>query len=72
MRIVVEGLGVLAWLGGVVLFVVAFTTPGKYPLAQASAPQVAQVYSEATYYAILAVGAFLAGLFLLVSVRQSQ
>lgn len=72
MRIVVEGLGVLAWFGGIVLFVIAFITPGKYPLALASAPQVAQVYSEATYYAALSVAAFLAGLFLLVSARRTE
>ena len=71
MRVVVELLGVLLWLVGVGFFVVAFITPNKYPLSLASAPQVTQVYAEATYYGILATAALLAGLFLLVSARRS-
>lgn len=72
MRTVVELLAVVCWLGGVVLFIIAFITPNKYAMLSASAVQTTQVYSEALYYAGLAIAAFLSGVFLMQSVRQSE
>lgn len=43
---------------GIALFIAALITPQKYPLAGASSLQIAQVYSEATFYGVLSIAAF--------------
>lgn len=58
MKTVMTIIGVLTLVGGILLFIAAFTTPTKYPLSGASAIQISQVYAEATFYAVLAIAAF--------------
>lgn len=72
MRIVVQIVAIVFWFAAVGLFVYAFTLPSGYPLSAASAPQVTQVYSQSTYYAVLAIAAGVIGLFLMVGVRQGE
>lgn len=49
-------LSLLAFGGGLVQLGLAILTPRNYVLTSASAVQITQVYSEATYTAALAVG----------------
>lgn len=58
MKTVMTIIGALTLCAGILLFIVAFTTPTKYPLTGASAIQISQVYAEATFYAVLAIAAF--------------
>jgi hypothetical protein len=58
MRILVVVLGVLAVLIGVVFFALAFLAPHGSNLAGASAVQITQVYSEASYDALMSIAAF--------------
>lgn len=50
--------GVIAVLAGLYFLALAVSTPGQYNLAQATAPQMTQVYSEGIYRGVLAVGCF--------------
>lgn len=66
MKVITTIIGTLVLLGGIVLFIAAIITPQKYPLSGASAIQIAQVYSEATFYGVLSIAAFvLAGVLVL-------
>ena len=68
LRSIVQILGVLTLLAGVYFFMNALTIPARYTLSAASAVQITQVYSEATYNGIMAVAAFtLAGILILGS-----
>lgn len=68
MKVLVEIVGVLALVGGAFLLFRAVTYPGGFALSTASAVQITQVYSEATYYGVLSVAAFvLAGVLLLAA-----
>lgn len=58
MKTVMTIIGALTLVAGILLFIMAFTTPTKYPIATASAIQISQVYAEATFYAVLAIAAF--------------
>jgi len=53
-----------ALIWGAVLLFTAVTEPNNYYLRDASAVQVTQVYSEATYYAVTAAALFLLALLL--------
>lgn len=67
MRTIAQLLAAVALLGGAALFVLAIQTPGKYLMLAKSAVQVSQVYSEATFYGVMAIAAFAAGILLAVS-----
>lgn len=58
MKTVMTIIGAVTLSIGMLLFIIAFTVPARYPLMNASALQITQVYAEATFYALLAVGAF--------------
>lgn len=58
----------LALLAGMGLFLLAAATPSTYHLAGASAPQISQVYAEASHYALLSCAAFLFGILIEVSI----
>ncbi len=70
MKLIVDLFAAAAWLGGVILFVIAVTRPNQYgSLGGASAVQVTQVYTEAIFFALLSVAAFACGVFLLLASR---
>lgn len=58
MKVITTIVGALVLFGGIALFMMAIITPQKYPLTGASALQIAQVYSEATFYGVLSIAAF--------------
>lgn len=58
MTIFTRLVGALAMLAGIGWMFTAVTYPGSFSLRTASAVQVTQVYSEATYYGVLAIVAF--------------
>lgn len=53
-----------AFILGVITFLYAASVPGRYNLYSASAVQISQVYSEATYHALMGIGAILIALFI--------
>ncbi len=60
MRVLTNLLGAIAILAGIGLAVIAFSTTSILSQAQnASAVQITQVYSEATFYAVLSGASFL-------------
>lgn len=67
MRTIVNLFAALFWLAAAGLLLYAFIFPAGYNLATASAPQVTQVYSQATYYGVLAIAAGIVGLFLVMT-----
>lgn len=72
MRTLIELLAGVCWLAGLVLVGIALSTPGKYPLAMASAAQISQVYAEASYYALIAIAAFLSGILMMASLPKNE
>ncbi len=64
MRIIYGLLTAIIMLAGIYFLFQAITTPTLYNLSSASAPQVTQVYSEATYYALVAAASFLLAILL--------
>jgi hypothetical protein len=54
----------IALIWGISLLMAALAMPGQYRLFTASAPQITQVYTEATYYAVEACAMFLLALLL--------
>lgn len=58
MRVITQLFAAVVFLAGIALFVVSFTTPGKYYLVVASADQRTQVYAEAIMYGVLSIAAF--------------
>jgi len=66
MKLITTVIGTLVLFGGILMLIMAFITPSKYPTATASAFQITQVYSEATFYGVIAIAAFvLAGVLVL-------
>lgn len=59
MKIFADLLAALASLAGLVCVGLAIYIPRRYDLSSASAIQVTQVYSEAQYYLLIAIAAFL-------------
>jgi hypothetical protein len=67
-KLIFNIIGALVLVGGIAAIGLALWTPHKYYLDGASAIQATQVYSEATYYAVIAVAAFvLAGVLLIAT-----
>jgi hypothetical protein len=54
--IIFQIISLLALTAGVFTLIIAAGVPSKYSLYDASAVQVSQVYSEATYTALMALG----------------
>lgn len=66
MRVIMDIVGAIVLFAGIFLLFRAVTAPAGFPLSMASAVQITQVYTEAIYYGILAIGAFmLAGILLI-------
>lgn len=73
MKIVYDVIGALALLGGIGLLGLALYTPTKYSLVGASAIQISQVYSEASYYGVMAIAMFaLTGILFLATRGYSE
>jgi hypothetical protein len=70
MRTIISVISAVALLAGLALLGIAFTTPGKYALTNASAIQASTVYAEATYYAVMAVGVLLFAILLTVALPK--
>jgi hypothetical protein len=70
-RGVAQLIGIIAFLGGGYCLYLAITTPIKFNLQLASAVQVTQVYSEATYYGVVAGVLFLLAIFVQLSLTYS-
>lgn len=70
MRVLTQLFAAVVFLAGITLFVIAFTTPGKYYLTIASADQRTQVYSEAIMYGVLSIAAFCCAIVLTVASSQ--
>ena len=58
MRILSTAYTALAFVAGLIALGYAFIYPSGFQLATASAIQIQQVYSQATFYAVLGLGAF--------------
>lgn len=58
MKGIVFVIGVGAALGGMAFLYQAFSVPGSYALATASAIQATQVYAEGTYKGVMALACF--------------
>lgn len=67
MKVLMDIIGAVALAGGAFLLFRAITYPGGFPLTGASAVQITQVYTEAMYYGILAIGAFMIAAILLIA-----
>ena len=73
MKAIVEVVGAIVLVGGIIALVKALSTPGSYAINDASAIQISQVYAEATYWAVIAVAAFvLAGVLMLAANGQDK
>lgn len=66
--IVFHVLAFLAFIAGVISFFQATNIPGGYYLSSASAVQVTQVYSEATFVMLRAIAYILIALFIEVAI----
>jgi uncharacterized membrane protein YidH (DUF202 family) len=71
MRTVIELFAAAVMLAGVALGIYAYALPSRFDIANASAIQVTQVYSQATLYAVLAVALFVLAGVLTLAVRPS-
>lgn len=72
MRTVVELFAAVVMLAGVAMGVYAFTLPTRYNTALASALQITQVYSQATFYGVLAIALFALAGVLMLSLRPTS
>ena len=73
MKTITTILGALASVGGILLFIVAFITPFRFSLAGASEIQISRVYTQATFFGVLSVAAFVfAGVLLLAANAQER
>lgn len=54
----------IAFIAGSLTILYAASIPGRYNLYSASAVQISQVYSEATYHALMGIGAILIATFI--------
>ena len=67
MRVIIGLLGALALLVGIGFGLWSAATPALFPLADASAVQITQVYSIASYRALLSIASFLFVLIMLLA-----
>lgn len=71
MKVLVEIVGAVVLVAGIAALLKALSTPGGYAMSGASAIQATQVYTEATFYAVVSVAAFvLAGVLLIAANGQ--
>lgn len=71
MRFIVEIFAAVVMLAGCAVGIYAFTVPNRFPLAEASAIQITQVYSQATFYGVIAIALFAFAAVLVLSLRQN-
>lgn len=72
MRTVIELTAAVVMLAGVGMGIYAFTLPTRYDTALASALQMTQVYSQATFYGVLAIALFAFAGVLMLSLRPQN
>lgn len=72
MRTIVELFAAVVMLAGCAVGVYAFALPTRYDTALASALQVTQVYSQATFYGVLSIALFAFAGVLILSLRPQN
>ena len=63
-----HGIAVIAFLAGCLAVMDANSVPGSYRLYSASAPQVTQVYTEATFEMLRAIAYLLVAIFIEIAI----
>ncbi len=69
MRTVIELFAAIVMLAGIAVGLYAFSIPSRFALDAANTLQVTQVYSQATFYGVLAVALFALAGVLMLSLR---
>ena len=73
MKVFTTILGALVSVGGILLFIVAFLTPFRFSLVGAPEIQISRVYTQAIFFGVLSVAAFMfAGVLLLAANAQGR